>query len=96
LIQEMKLLASCVSNNIMFRNSSHCAQMPSLVLPQVVSMKYNEDLISVWNRESENNEAKRKIEETMRKVFGLPPGTILEYKAHAAALTSSNHPNPSE
>jgi translation initiation factor 4E len=70
--------------------------MPSLVLPQVVSMKYNEDLISVWNRESENNEAKRKIEETMRKVFGLPPGTILEYKAHAAALTSSNHPNPSE
>lgn len=57
-------------------------------------MKYNEDLISVWNRDSENAETKRKIEETMRKIFGLPPGTILEYKAHAAALTTSNNPAP--
>lgn len=75
--------------------SQHLLIKGLLCIEQVASMKYNEDLISVWNRDSENTEAKRKIEETMRQVFGLPAGTFLEYKPHASAITGSNNPNPS-
>eukprot|EP01121_Diplochlamys_sp_Union-15-3_P003599 TRINITY_DN1353_c0_g1_i2.p1 TRINITY_DN1353_c0_g1~~TRINITY_DN1353_c0_g1_i2.p1 ORF type:complete len:201 (+),score=31.48 TRINITY_DN1353_c0_g1_i2:96-698(+) len=48
----------------------------------VVSVRYKEDLISVWNRNADNLEARTTIQETLKRVFNLPSATSLEYKPH--------------
>eukprot|EP01120_Amphizonella_sp_Union-15-10_P003216 TRINITY_DN1361_c0_g1_i1.p1 TRINITY_DN1361_c0_g1~~TRINITY_DN1361_c0_g1_i1.p1 ORF type:complete len:229 (+),score=41.77 TRINITY_DN1361_c0_g1_i1:560-1246(+) len=52
----------------------------------VVSIRYQEDIISVWNRDCDNTEAKKLIHETLKRIFNLPSSTILEYKAHDQAI----------
>eukprot|EP01121_Diplochlamys_sp_Union-15-3_P012088 TRINITY_DN3579_c0_g1_i1.p1 TRINITY_DN3579_c0_g1~~TRINITY_DN3579_c0_g1_i1.p1 ORF type:complete len:200 (-),score=27.41 TRINITY_DN3579_c0_g1_i1:57-656(-) len=52
----------------------------------VVSIRYQEDIISVWNRNADNIEARNIIQDTLKRVFNLPPTTSLEYKPHDLTL----------
>lgn len=56
----------------------------------VVSIRYNEDIISLWNRNADNNEACYRIRDTMRKVLNLPSFVALEYKRHDASLSDNS------
>ncbi|KAF1332177.1 Eukaryotic initiation factor 4e, partial [Globisporangium splendens] len=56
----------------------------------VISVRYNEDIISLWNRNADNNEALYRIRDTMRKVLNLPQFIALEYKRHDASLTDNS------
>lgn len=53
----------------------------------VVSVRAAEDILSVWNRNSENTEAKNKIRDMMRKILRLPSYVAIEYKVHRDSLT---------
>lgn len=46
----------------------------------VVSVRYAEDIISVWNRTARDTTTTSKIRDTLKRVLNLPPNTILEYK----------------
>ena len=46
----------------------------------VVSVRYQEDIISVWNRTASDQTATTRIRDTLKRVLQLPPNTILEYK----------------
>lgn len=46
----------------------------------VVSVRYQEDIISVWNRTASDQNATTRIRETLKRVLNLPPNTIIEYK----------------
>jgi translation initiation factor 4E len=61
----------------------------------VVSVRYSEDTISVWNRTASDTTATTRIRDTLKRVLNLPPNTIIEYKVSKeinihSAHTSSN------
>ncbi|KAL7693229.1 putative translation Initiation factor eIF-4e [Plasmopara halstedii] len=56
----------------------------------VISVRYNEDIISLWNRNADNNEACYRIRDTMRKVLNLPQFVALEYKRHDMSLNDNS------
>eukprot|EP00644_Phytophthora_capsici_P000030 jgi/Phyca11/525487/estExt2_fgenesh1_pm.C_PHYCAscaffold_40016 len=56
----------------------------------VISIRYNEDIISLWNRNADNNEACYRIRDTMRKVLNLPQFVPLEYKRHDTSLNDNS------
>ncbi|OCH96324.1 eukaryotic translation initiation factor 4E class II [Obba rivulosa] len=47
-----------------------------------ISVRQNEDIISVWTRSDTNAKAKDKIKETIRRALNLPPTTVMEYKSN--------------
>jgi len=53
----------------------------------VVSLRYQEDIISIWNRNASDQATTTRIRDTLRRVLNLPQNTIMEYKAHMASLT---------
>ena len=62
----------------------------------VVSVRNNEDIISVWNKNAENKEATNAIRDQMRKSLKLPPFIAIEYKKHLdAKADGSSFRNPS-
>ncbi|KDR09888.1 eukaryotic translation initiation factor 4E type 2 isoform X2 [Zootermopsis nevadensis] len=52
----------------------------------VVSIRYQEDIISVWNKTASDSSTTARIRDTLRRVLNLPPNTILEYKTHNDSL----------
>ena len=48
----------------------------------VVSVRFNEDILSVWNRTANDTAITNRIRDTFRRVLNLPQGTVIEYKAH--------------
>lgn len=50
----------------------------------VVSVRYQEDIISVWNRTASDQATTTRIRDTLKRVLNLPPNTILEYKVSIA------------
>ncbi|PIL25151.1 hypothetical protein GSI_13040 [Ganoderma sinense ZZ0214-1] len=47
-----------------------------------ISVRQNEDIISLWNRHDSSAKSKEKIKETIRRVLNLPLMTIMEYKSN--------------
>ncbi|XP_025417603.1 eukaryotic translation initiation factor 4E type 2 isoform X1 [Sipha flava] len=54
----------------------------------VVSLRFQEDIISIWNKTSYDQGATNRIRDTLRRVLNLPPNTILEYKTHNESIKS--------
>lgn len=52
----------------------------------VVSSRFHEDILSVWNRTSSKSEVTMKIKDTLKLVLQLPSTVVMEYKAHNASL----------
>merc|ERR1711881_169798 len=53
----------------------------------VVSLRYQEDIISIWNRNASDQATTSRIRDILRRVLNLPQNTIMEYKAHMASLS---------
>jgi translation initiation factor 4E len=56
----------------------------------VVSVRFQEDLISVWNRSCNNQAVTSRIKDTLKRILNLPPTTILEYKSHNDSLKDNS------
>jgi len=54
----------------------------------VVSVRFNEDILSVWNRTASDTAITNRIRDTFRRVLNLPQGCIIEYKAHNDSISS--------
>ncbi|QSL64933.1 hypothetical protein MERGE_002237 [Pneumocystis wakefieldiae] len=48
----------------------------------VLSIRNSKDLISVWNKSSDNGRVNLKIRDLIKQVLNLPLDTVLEYKGH--------------
>ncbi|XP_014262516.1 eukaryotic translation initiation factor 4E type 2 isoform X2 [Cimex lectularius] len=55
----------------------------------VVSIRFQEDIICVWNKTASDTHTTARIRDAMRRVLNLPPNTILEYKTHIDSLKST-------
>lgn len=56
----------------------------------VVSVRFQEDLISIWNKTCSNQAVTSRIKDTLKRVLNLPPSTILEYKSHNDSLKDNS------
>ncbi|BES92702.1 Initiation factor [Nesidiocoris tenuis] len=56
----------------------------------VVSIRFQEDIICVWNKTASDQATTSRIRDTMRRVLNLPPNTSLEYKTHNDSLKWSS------
>jgi len=57
---------------------------PDEVCGAVLSLRYTEDIISVWNRNRDDTYATERIKATIKKVLRLPPHVNMEYRSHQA------------
>lgn len=56
----------------------------------VLSVRYSEDILSLWNNDAQNEKMKCDLSETFKRVLCLPPHSLLEYKAHDTAMKDSS------
>eukprot|EP00903_Cladosiphon_okamuranus_P008364 g8042.t1 len=56
----------------------------------VVSVRYSEDVISVWNRSASNTEGIEKIRETVKRLLQIPSFVQLEYRRHQDNLGAAS------
>lgn len=52
----------------------------------VVSIRFQEDIISVWNKSANDQSTTIRIRDTLKRVLNLPMNTIMEYKTHNDSL----------
>ncbi|XP_065888951.1 eukaryotic translation initiation factor 4E type 2-like [Dysidea avara] len=52
----------------------------------VVSVRPNEDIVSLWNRTASDHVVTSRIRDTLTRVLSLPPNTIMEYKMHMNSI----------
>jgi len=56
----------------------------------VVSIRFQEDILSIWNRTACDQAVTNRIRDTFRRVLSLPTGTAIEYKAHNDSLKDNS------
>ncbi|XP_055300293.1 eukaryotic translation initiation factor 4E type 2 isoform X2 [Sitodiplosis mosellana] len=66
----------------------------------VLSTRFPEDLLSVWNRSAADQNCTNRIRDTLRRILNLSPNTPMEYKSHCDSLkylksVSSSSPSAS-
>jgi len=52
----------------------------------VLSLRYSEDILAVWNHTAAEKEPVEKIRDAMRKILQLPAHANMEYKPHQASI----------
>ncbi|KMZ63934.1 Eukaryotic translation initiation factor 4E [Zostera marina] len=52
----------------------------------VLSVRFNEDILSVWNRNSSDHQAVMGLRDSIKRHLQLPNSYIMEYKPHNASL----------
>lgn len=52
----------------------------------VLSVRYSEDILGVWNRSATDRDLIDKIRDAIKKILQLPAHANLEYKPHQASL----------
>lgn len=52
----------------------------------VISPRYFEDIISLWNSNSHDSDAKARILQDIRRILRIPPSISVEYKAHDQSI----------
>eukprot|EP00596_Hydrurales_sp_CCMP1899_P005670 CAMPEP_0119035216 /NCGR_PEP_ID=MMETSP1177-20130426/2160_1 /TAXON_ID=2985 /ORGANISM="Ochromonas sp, Strain CCMP1899" /LENGTH=436 /DNA_ID=CAMNT_0006993197 /DNA_START=108 /DNA_END=1415 /DNA_ORIENTATION=+ len=56
----------------------------------VCSVRTSEDIISIWNKSSDNIEANNRIRDHMRKILKLPTFISVEYKKHEDSMVDKS------
>lgn len=56
----------------------------------VVSIRYQEDILSIWSRTASDEIVKKTLREAIKKALNLPPTLTMEYKAHDAAMKDNS------
>lgn len=65
-------------------------QLGEEICGAVLSVRSHEDILSIWNRSANDETAKQRIKDAMRKVLMFPSHTVLEYKAHDQSMKDNS------
>lgn len=58
----------------------------AIVCGVVLSVRYQEDILSVWTSDSHDEEGKQRVKFVVQRILCLPPAMTIEYKAHDLSL----------
>ena len=56
----------------------------------VLSVRYQEDILSIWNRSADSRRVCMQIRDTMRAVMELPLEATMEYKKHTDSMRDNS------
>ncbi|KAD4384321.1 hypothetical protein E3N88_24489 [Mikania micrantha] len=56
----------------------------------VLSIRFNEDILSVWNRNASDNQVVMTLRDNIKRHLKLPHGYVMEYKPHDASLRDNS------
>jgi translation initiation factor 4E len=80
LVHIRKELANRCWENILMAMLGEQFMVGEEVCGAMVSVRSNEDIISVWNRTADDEAVKSRIRDTFRRVLNLPPTTVIQYQ----------------
>lgn len=52
----------------------------------VVSVRYQEDILSIWNRTASDQMVTTRIRDALKRLLNLPSNATMEYKSHTDSL----------
>uniref|UniRef100_A0A8I3WQW0 Eukaryotic translation initiation factor 4E type 2 n=1 Tax=Callithrix jacchus TaxID=9483 RepID=A0A8I3WQW0_CALJA len=93
IIRLTKGLASCCWENLILAMLGEQFMVGEEICGAVVSVSFQEDIISIWNKTASNQATTARIRDTLRRVLNLPPNTIMEYKTHTDSIKINNNNN---
>ncbi|KAM6920795.1 eukaryotic translation initiation factor 4E type 2 isoform 3-T3 [Lycodopsis pacificus] len=82
IIRLRKGLASRCWENLILAMLGEQFMVGEEICGAVVSVRFQEDIISIWNKTAGDQATTARIRDTLRRVLNLPPNTIMEYKTH--------------
>uniref|UniRef100_A0A4W6E729 Eukaryotic translation initiation factor 4E family member 2 n=1 Tax=Lates calcarifer TaxID=8187 RepID=A0A4W6E729_LATCA len=89
IIRLRKGLASRCWENLILAMLGEQFMVGEEICGAVVSVRFQEDIISIWNKTASDQATTARIRDTLRRVLNLPPNTIMEYKTHTDSINSS-------
>ncbi|XP_075941185.1 eukaryotic translation initiation factor 4E family member 2 related sequence 1 isoform X3 [Anarhichas minor] len=90
IIRLRKGLASRFWENIILAMMGEQFMVGEEICGAVVSIRFQEDILSIWNRTSNDQTTTSRIRDTLRRVLNLPANTIMEYKTHNDSLRDNS------
>ncbi|XP_068130043.1 eukaryotic translation initiation factor 4E type 2-like isoform X2 [Hyperolius riggenbachi] len=90
IIRLRKGLASRFWENIILAMLGEQFMVGEEICGVVVSIRFSEDILSIWNRTANDQQSTVRIRDTLRRVLNLPPNTIMEYKTHNDSLKDNS------
>ncbi|XP_023674244.1 eukaryotic translation initiation factor 4E type 2 isoform X1 [Paramormyrops kingsleyae] len=86
IIRLRKGLASRCWENLILAMLGEQFMVGEEICGAVVSVRFQEDIISIWNKTASDQATTSRIRDTLRRVLNLPPNTIMEYKTHTDSI----------
>uniref|UniRef100_A0A8K9XSR7 Eukaryotic translation initiation factor 4E type 2 n=1 Tax=Oncorhynchus mykiss TaxID=8022 RepID=A0A8K9XSR7_ONCMY len=86
IIRLRKGLASRCWENLILAMLGEQFMVGGEICGAVVSVRFQEDIISIWNKTASDQATITRIRDTLRRVLNLPPNTIMEYKTHTDSI----------
>lgn len=90
IIRLRKGLASRFWENIILAMLGEQFMVGEEICGTVVSIRFQEDILSIWNKTSGDHMTTARIRDTLRRVLNLPLNTIMEYKTHDDSLRDNS------
>ncbi|KAJ8267154.1 hypothetical protein GJAV_G00139130 [Gymnothorax javanicus] len=90
IIRLRKGLASRFWENIVLAVLGEQFMVGEEICGVVVSIRFQEDILSIWNKTANDQVTTSRIRDTLRRVLNLPPNTIMEYKTHNDSLRDNS------
>ncbi|POI34149.1 hypothetical protein CIB84_002099 [Bambusicola thoracicus] len=90
IIRLRKGLASRCWENLILAMLGEQFMVGEEICGAVVSVRFQEDIISIWNKTASDQATTARIRDTLRRVLNLPPNTIMEYKTHTDSINGNN------
>lgn len=90
IIRLRKGLASRFWENIILAMLGEQFMVGEEICGVVVSIRFQEDILSIWNKTASDQITTSRIRDTLRRVLNLPPNTIMEYKTHNDSLKDNS------
>ncbi|MGH0134884.1 UNVERIFIED_CONTAM: hypothetical protein FKN15_056234 [Acipenser sinensis] len=89
IIRLRKGLASRFWENIILAMLGEQFMVGEEICGVVVSIRFQEDILSIWNKTANDQVTTSRIRDTLRRVLNLPPNTIMEKYTISATVGSS-------
>ena len=80
LVHIRKELANRCWENILMAMLGEQFMVGEEICGAMVSVRYNEDIISLWHRTADDEGIRNRIRDTFRRVLNLPPNTVIQYQ----------------
>ncbi|XP_013384224.1 eukaryotic translation initiation factor 4E type 2 isoform X2 [Lingula anatina] len=90
IVRLKKGLASRCWENLVFAMIGEQFMVGEEICGAVISIRYQEDILSLWNRTAHDQQTTSRIRDTLKRILNLPPNTIMEYKKHSESLSDNS------